>query len=429
MVGKHEHDGPDVTRERAKGVPSPAPATVRQAFDLTGRVAVITGGAGLLGSKHGEAIIELGGIPVLLDLNGERARAGAETLATRFGGKAVGLGCDITRLEAVEEALDQIRSTAGRVDILVNNAANNPKVEGGAGGHFSHHWRLSRSRCGAWISRLLPLWRLTAQDCDRLCARMADQGLGPSGPLRPCGPPPRRCPGGAVGMVDPEPGIGSDETARPEDDHRATHRRRRAQAPRRGLACRRGTVVLAPGRRGHRARRGEICALRWCDIDLDDRVARIDRSVTATDADGIIITCTKTDRPRVASLTRQAVAALSSRRIEAISTARAAGFGLADLALIFSVDPGDLRPWQPDAVTARWGRLRASAGLLRIRIHDLLTSSPPSSCPRGSISVPWPTASVTPAPRPPSTSTGAGYRPVTARRPTTSIPCSRPMPR
>ena len=38
-------------------------------FDLTGRVAVITGGAGLLGAKHAEAIAELGGIPVIVDIN------------------------------------------------------------------------------------------------------------------------------------------------------------------------------------------------------------------------------------------------------------------------------------------------------------------------------------------------------------------------
>ena len=40
-----------------------------QSFDMEGKVVVITGGAGLLGEKHAEAIAEFGGIPVLLDIN------------------------------------------------------------------------------------------------------------------------------------------------------------------------------------------------------------------------------------------------------------------------------------------------------------------------------------------------------------------------
>jgi len=111
------------------GVPSAAPATVAQAFDLTGRVAVITGGAGLLGGKHAEAVLELGGIAVLLDIHGERAQAQAARLRDQFGREAIGLAADITRLEEVEKAFAAVSDRCGRVDILINNAANNPKVE------------------------------------------------------------------------------------------------------------------------------------------------------------------------------------------------------------------------------------------------------------------------------------------------------------
>src|SRR5262249_55712896 len=111
------------------GVPPAAPATVAQAFDLTGRVAVITGGAGLLGGKHAEAVLELGGIAVLLDIHGQRAQAHAARLREHFGGEAIGLAADITRLEEVEKALAAVTDHCGRVDILINNAANNPKVE------------------------------------------------------------------------------------------------------------------------------------------------------------------------------------------------------------------------------------------------------------------------------------------------------------
>ena len=51
--------------------------SVKAALDLTGRVAIITGGAGLLGRKHAEAIAEMGGIPVLVDLRGDQEEASA----------------------------------------------------------------------------------------------------------------------------------------------------------------------------------------------------------------------------------------------------------------------------------------------------------------------------------------------------------------
>jgi len=113
------------------GVPDQAPATLKDAFDLTGRVAVITGGAGLLGVKHAEAIIELGGIPVLVDMAAEAARRRAAELSGRSGAKALGLGCDITSEEALARLHEHLMREFGGVDILINNAAHNPKVEDG----------------------------------------------------------------------------------------------------------------------------------------------------------------------------------------------------------------------------------------------------------------------------------------------------------
>lgn len=126
-----------MTDNTAKGVPSPAPTTLKAAFDLTGRVAVITGGAGLLGSKHAEAVMELGGIAILLDIDRERSKRVASELEQRLGSNALGLACDITSLEAVEKVAAEILSRHGRVDILINNAANNPKIESKEGTHFS----------------------------------------------------------------------------------------------------------------------------------------------------------------------------------------------------------------------------------------------------------------------------------------------------
>jgi NAD(P)-dependent dehydrogenase (short-subunit alcohol dehydrogenase family) len=101
-------------------------------FDLSGRVAVITGGAGLLGRKHAEAIAESGGRPVLVDLDEEKVAATATKLGRDYRTEALGLAADITRPDTVERALARILEVFGRVDILINNAAVNPTMTAGA---------------------------------------------------------------------------------------------------------------------------------------------------------------------------------------------------------------------------------------------------------------------------------------------------------
>ncbi|HEB79396.1 MAG TPA: SDR family NAD(P)-dependent oxidoreductase, partial [Rhodospirillales bacterium] len=106
---------------------TPLSGSVCDRLDLAGRVAVITGGGGLLGRKHAEAVAEMGAIPVLLDIDGHRAQEAAATV----GGDAIGMATDITDEVAVRAALAEVLKAYGRLDILINNAANNPKVEGG----------------------------------------------------------------------------------------------------------------------------------------------------------------------------------------------------------------------------------------------------------------------------------------------------------
>jgi len=98
-------------------------------FDLTGRVAVITGGSGLLGPRHAMAIARQGGIPVLVDIRPQTAEQCAREIATKHGIPACALQVDITDPNAVRGLLAEVISRYGRLDILVNNAANNPKVE------------------------------------------------------------------------------------------------------------------------------------------------------------------------------------------------------------------------------------------------------------------------------------------------------------
>ena len=100
-------------------------------FTLDGKVAVITGGAGLLGVEHAMAVAEIGGTPVLWDLNGEEAGRRADKITHQFGRPCSAQGVDITDPEAVIQGLKEVIVRYGRVDILINNAANDPKMGGG----------------------------------------------------------------------------------------------------------------------------------------------------------------------------------------------------------------------------------------------------------------------------------------------------------
>ncbi len=103
-------------------------------FDLTGRVAVITGGAGMLGAKHADIIAAAGGSPVLLDLPQAKPETAAAAITKKYGVDAAGFATDITQLAEVEKVRDKLLARFGRMDILINNAANNPKVESDGAG-------------------------------------------------------------------------------------------------------------------------------------------------------------------------------------------------------------------------------------------------------------------------------------------------------
>lgn len=102
-------------------------------FELTGRVAIITGGAGLLGRMHAQAIASAGGIPVLLDVRGGAAQEVARQIADEYGVVARASAVDITSREEVTRARDTLLDEFGRIDVLINNAANDPKIGVGQG--------------------------------------------------------------------------------------------------------------------------------------------------------------------------------------------------------------------------------------------------------------------------------------------------------
>ncbi len=100
-------------------------------FNIIDKVCVVTGGGGLIGLKHTEAILEGGGIPVLLDIvQGGMDRVKHSVLDEYGEDKTVEtFVVDITDRSALERVRDILIEKYGHIDVLINNAANNPKVE------------------------------------------------------------------------------------------------------------------------------------------------------------------------------------------------------------------------------------------------------------------------------------------------------------
>lgn len=99
-------------------------------FNINNKVVVITGGAGLLGYKHAEAVIEGGGIVALLDISEERLKEAKKLLECTYeNSKVETFVTDITNRDELETVKNILVDKYGKIDVLINNAANNPKVE------------------------------------------------------------------------------------------------------------------------------------------------------------------------------------------------------------------------------------------------------------------------------------------------------------
>ncbi len=98
---------------------------------------MITGGAGLLGYYHADILAAAGAIVILLDLAAADPQSAAERLSSQRGVRAMGIVVDITCPADLDKASAEIIDVYGRIDILINNAANNPKVESASGSSWS----------------------------------------------------------------------------------------------------------------------------------------------------------------------------------------------------------------------------------------------------------------------------------------------------
>ena len=96
-------------------------------FDLTGKVAVVTGGCGIQGKRITRALAAYSADVVIVDLDAETAMAQAREIADEYGVRALGLACDVADPQAVRDMVATVVDDLGSIDILHNNAASKSK--------------------------------------------------------------------------------------------------------------------------------------------------------------------------------------------------------------------------------------------------------------------------------------------------------------
>jgi NAD(P)-dependent dehydrogenase (short-subunit alcohol dehydrogenase family) len=98
-------------------------------FDLRDRTILLTGGAGLLGREFAAALAAAQAHVVIADIETEAAQSVATEITAKTGVKALGLEMDVSDRTSVHDAVKQTLDTFGQIDVLINNAAIDPKFD------------------------------------------------------------------------------------------------------------------------------------------------------------------------------------------------------------------------------------------------------------------------------------------------------------
>ena len=117
-------------------------------------------------------------------------------------------------------------------------------------------------------------------------------------------------------------------------------------------------------------RRGELCALRWTDLDLTLGIVEVSRSVVVVPG-GLAEKTTKTDRSRKLALDPVGIALLTEWQAQVVAWAEKAGTKLPKDAFVFSHAVDGSKPFRPDNVTSFFIRVRDAVGAPNVRLHDL----------------------------------------------------------
>ena len=118
------------------------------------------------------------------------------------------------------------------------------------------------------------------------------------------------------------------------------------------------------------ARRGELCALRWHHVDLDQGEVLLERGVVYVSRQPLIDKPTKTRSKRRLALDTSTVELLRAHRERSEQVAQELGFTLPASAYVFSREPDGSRPLAPTLVSHQFAALARSVGV-RCRLHDL----------------------------------------------------------
>jgi len=152
-----------------------ASPTESDAFGLRGKVALVTGALGLLGRQHCDALAEAGATVIATDLEGARVDAFAGEVGRRRRVVARGIELDVTRVDSLRACRDAIASEFGRLDVLVNNAGVNDRVEAS---HAEGRWPFEEYPLEAWNHLMAVNATGTFLACQILGAPMAQAGSG-----------------------------------------------------------------------------------------------------------------------------------------------------------------------------------------------------------------------------------------------------------
>jgi len=144
-------------------------------FSLEGRVAIVTGAAGLLGVQHCAALAEAGAHVVASDLRGEACDQLARSLGQIHGRRMLAVECDVTDAASIAGMRDQVLDAFSAVDLLVNNAAIDEKVESPVAATAGRFEDLPLS---AWESSLKVNVTGTFLCCQAIGSDMAKRGRG-----------------------------------------------------------------------------------------------------------------------------------------------------------------------------------------------------------------------------------------------------------
>ena len=98
-------------------------------FRLENKNVLITGAAGLLGKEHASAILEVGGKVILTDVTKKKLEDTKKILSSQFNPNSILTSkMDVTKKESIQKVSKDLSKSKIRVDVLINNAAINPKV-------------------------------------------------------------------------------------------------------------------------------------------------------------------------------------------------------------------------------------------------------------------------------------------------------------